>query len=300
LGQQVRGWGLLEEQEGLGEGLSEGDRRYAINWCGGWSEAIFEEARAVGLALVSVDMVPRAQHGQEVIMDMELISPRWMRYELARQLGVGMEQLWVDWAGVPCTTFSSSDASNRRWCKKQKCRVWRNYRVPTGGSKGEPWHGLGHEKGELARKDARLAEAVVWMLTEQSCRWAIENPWAMLRAMEIMEGVQDLHYRVDYCAYWSGQERAEGWEHMKPTSIWTRRVQPGRWLGAMECCDECSCGYWKVGRTGQKYWVHRGQVQKLKKMAARLGISEEEAKCRYPRKMLGSWFDWVLGGTEGS
>jgi hypothetical protein len=284
---RVLGWAKVE-------GLR-GEQRYLVHWCAGWAEGFRKVVKEAGLGLIAVDLeaTRMGKHKLNVVMDLLLLSPMFWRREVAARVGVGLGQLYWDWAGVPCTTYSRADASNRRQVGGRQ--VFNNYRKPGGGR--QPQHAEGTEKGDLARGHDRLVEGMVWMLKGRRVgAWALENPVGALQQQGFMQQVKDRLCRVDYCRYWSKEERRKGFLWQKKTVVWAWREKDaggGKWVGEGEdtlCRGSCLCGYRKGGS-----WYHRGGVERVGGMVKELGLSREAIKCRYPKELLRSWVRWAQG-----
>ena len=205
---------------------------------------------------------------------MAAVAPRWLVTEAAWCAGRARADLWAHWAGPPYRSQAGNDAANRRVVQGRLLEA--NYRTST----GEPAHPEGNWRGDVARDGDRLAERILKALRGED-RWAVENPMGqgrgIMRERPWGREVEDLLHEVDYCAYWSAEERAGGRGCRKHTAIWTNvEWEPQGTTGSGRCRARCECGWREKGR-----WVH-SKVEDLKRSSL---------KSRVPEALVAEWLE---------
>ena len=281
---------------GADKPLVRGDKEYLVDWCAGWPQVMRKVAAREGVEVVAVDnqAARLGQHALNVELDLCTVSPVFLKHEVAQQLGLKALQLTVDWAGVPCTTNSRNDASN--------CRViqgklqFNNYRKPQ--SAAEPQHPVGSEKGDHARRDDGLVQRLIWLLGRTSKAWALENPRGQLRKNPIMQNLQKHLINLDYCRFWSREERERGCQWQKMTCLWTGERSGEKWepkghRGKLLCERSCSCGAWS-SKGGRRVWKHKENLEHITGLVGRMAMEREELKCLYPEELLTQWVQWAV------
>ena len=279
VGAQIRGW----QQAALASPAE--SVQYTVNWCAGWPVVFRRGMQKYGREVIAVDIrVLDDSHDHNIQLDVLTVAPRYLRHEVARLSSVQVDQLRENWGGVPCTTFSRSDSSNKR---RKRLRggghgplQWNNYRDGDDPAR-RPMHAAGTEKGDAAREGDRIAEAILWVCRHSGESWAIENPLGQLRYRPYMQKVSKYLTRLDYCKLWTDAERSAGFEWQKASCVWTRRWDKRRWVisDSNTCHKDCECGELRA-REGSVSFVHRGQVENAGDVAAHNGLEVEEAKCR--------------------
>ena len=89
--------------------------QYTVNWCAGWPVVFRRGMQKYGREVIAVDIrVLDDSHDHNIQLDVLTVAPRYLRHEVARLSSVQVDQLRENWGGVPCTTFSRSDSSNKR------------------------------------------------------------------------------------------------------------------------------------------------------------------------------------------
>ena len=201
------------------EGEAVDEERYMVHMFAGWGSGVETAAREMGLTPLAVEKeANRVSMGSVwVLLDLSKVSWRWWRQEIARLAGISLCQIECYWGGPPCTTFSKGDAGNKRDGKSFNYRDHETECRP-------PAHPEGSARGDLARRDDRLAGGLVKMYTGQPVPWALENPAGYLWRRQDMEQVNQMRQQVSYCAYWSSAERSEG-NFQKHTHIWTSKLK---------------------------------------------------------------------------
>ena len=203
-----------------------------------------------------------------VQLDIGTVAAGWLVSEVAWRAGMAVADLWAHWAGPPCRSQSGSDASNKRVVKGRL--VEGNFR----DKKGDPAHPEGNWRGDVAREGDLLSSRILAVLRKEA-RWALENPMGALRARDWMLVVEALAHRVDYCAYWTAEERAGGKGYQKQSVVWTDvDWHPSGTTGTGVCGGKCECR--RQGREGMRH--DRLEDQK-----------RAEVKCRVPQRLVGEW-----------
>ena len=279
VGAQISGW----QQAALAPAA--GSVQYTVNWCAGWPVVFRRAMQKYGREVIAVDCrVLDDSHAHNIQLDVLTVAPRYLRHEVARLSGVQVDQLRENWGGVPCTTFSRSDSSNKRRKRLRDggygAMQWNNYRDGKDPVR-RPMHAAGTVKGDAAREGDRIAEVILWVCRHSGESWAIENPLGQLRYRPYMQKVSKYLARLDYCKLWSSAERSAGFEWQKASCVWTRRWDKRRWniSDSNTCHRDCECGEFRT-TAGSESYVHRGQVEDAGDVAAHNGLEVEEAKCR--------------------
>jgi hypothetical protein len=286
LKEKVLGWAETEEP------MQQGAQRYVVNWCAGWAEKTREIWEELGTQMIAVDteLERMGVHHLNVQMDIMETGPGFLKSELARILKLKTKQLCWDWAGIPCTTRARSDSSNKRM--RDGTMKYGNYRINSGVERGEPQHPKGSEKGSKVREHDNMLRRMLMVFRRDSLGWAVENPRAIVQDLKIMKDFADDMVPVDYCMEWDQEERREGYLWQKPTVLYTRRQAGGHWKRRL-CENRCQCARWIKTGNGKRIWKHRGSLESLTEMSARLSKSKEALKCTYPEKMVRDWLQWV-------
>jgi hypothetical protein len=280
---RVLGWAEVEESPGSGQ-------RVLVHWFAGWGSGVHAAAEAAGLGVLAVELVA-SRAGQldvgstvAVQLDVASVAPRWLVTEAAWCAGRARADLWAHWAGPPCKSQAGNDAANRRVVQGRLVEA--NYRTST----GEPAHPEGSWRGDVARDGDRLAERILKALRAED-RWAVENPMGqgrgIMRERPWGREVEDLLHEVDYCAYWSKEERKGGRGCRKHTAIWTDVAwDPQGTTGSGRCRARCECGWRENGS-----WVH-SKVEDLKRSSL---------KSRVPEALVAEWLEAAQeqGATSG-
>jgi hypothetical protein len=296
LGEQSTVLQLGEQVCSLKRTLEEPDsvQRYVTNWFAGWPQVAREACRQQGYEMIAVDCDGErmGQNQLNVQMDMLQISPTLWKMEVARRMDIKVSQMQMDIAGPPCTTQARGDSANKT--RKGK-KIYANYRVTGGKSRGQPQHPQGTVKGDLARASDRLNVSLVTMLmtTGWTRAFMMENPRGKLREQQYMNKM--IHYMrdLDYCRLWTESERQQGYEWQKPSQVWTWRLLDETWKPeGLVCNRSCLCGDWEMVN-GTRTWVHRGNLQDLTGMVSRTGRSRESLKCTYPVELVSRWLKWA-------
>jgi hypothetical protein len=270
------GWGakrtmLRVEELSAGVGKPGGNRDVWLHLCSGEGKGLREAAREVGATVVAVDVERMEETQGETRVQMDLAEMSWELWvELAcAKAAVHRDRLAGIIAGVPCTTYSHADASNKR-----RGRSW-NYRKVESERK-EPQHLSGTAKGDLARAHDWISEGAITVMEASRLPWLLENPEALLRCRPHMARAGKWLRTVHYCAYWSNQEAGEGNPCKKATNLWTnvtRWRQKGT-TGTGKCKQgKCKWGWWRGGK-----WVHHP-----------LQGGKASIKQRTPRGLLREW-----------
>ena len=269
LGERVMGWARAEAA--VGEG-----RRCLVHWFSGWGSGVSKAAAAAGLEVISVELQEdrvRTAGGVKVQLDIGTVAPRWLIPEVAMKADRAVCELLAHWGGPPCQTLAAADGSNDRKDKVTGQRRQWNFRVRSDPEKA-PAHPEGNWRGDAAREGDRLSTFLLRALRGEAI-WAVENPLALLRDRPTYKSIEDLLHRVDYCAYWTEEERVGKKGYQKMTCVWTAvEWEPEGSTGTGRCMDECECGWREDGQ-----WHHHGmQDQKSK-----------QVKCRVPERLVLEW-----------
>ena len=139
--------------------------QYTVNWCAGWPVVFRRAMQKYGREVIAVDIrVLDDSHAHNIQLDVLTVAPRYLRHEVARLSGVQVDQLRENWGGVPCTTFSRSDSSNKRRKRLRDggygAMQWNNYRDGKDPLR-RPMHAAGTVKGDAAREGDRIAEVTL-------------------------------------------------------------------------------------------------------------------------------------------
>lgn len=187
------------------------------------SRSIGKVAEELGHEVFSIDI--NAFDNIDLVADIEFVTPDDIPFKPD-----------MIWASPPCTTYSLMAISHHRDDHVAKT--------------------------EFAKKSDRLVKNTLKLIKHFNCIFYIENPRAVLRKMDFMQGIE--RTTVTYCSY--------GHTSMKPTDIWSNNIDSlfhKGWIprkmcfnGNWHCHHEAAPRGSKTGVQGIKGAYNRSKIPK--------------------------------------